>query len=187
MDKIQQAWQIASKMHDGQKYGGFAKDEHIEYLSHIGAVVIEIYNTALYSDNIDTNLAVLCAILHDTLEDTSLQYDFIEQNFGKKVAQGVAALTKNEDIEDKTLRMIDSLNRIKLQPKEVWMVKLADRICNLKQPPYFWSKQKIATYKAEAEIIHKQLKDANEILSNRLLDKIKEYEKFINDSFEKKI
>ncbi|MBN2662737.1 MAG: bifunctional (p)ppGpp synthetase/guanosine-3',5'-bis(diphosphate) 3'-pyrophosphohydrolase [Bacteroidales bacterium] len=181
MDKIQLAWNIASKIHDGQKYGGIEKEEHIEYLSHIGAVVFEIYNATSCIDYIDTDFAVKCAILHDSLEDTSLEYSFIKQTFGEKVAQGVLALTKDPKIPDKIIRMIDCLQRIKLQPPEIAMVKLADRICNLKAPPYFWSQEKIITYKAEAEIIYNELKNASALLAQRLLQKISEYQQFIDN------
>lgn len=179
MDKIQLAWSIASKMHHGQKYGGIEKDEHIEYLSHIGAVVFEIYNATSCIDNIDTDFAVKCAILHDSLEDISLEYNFIRDTFGQKVAEGVLALTKDSKIPDVSMRMIDSLQRIKQQPHEIAIVKLADRICNLKAPPYFWSQEKIITYRAEAEIIYNELKDANVLLAERLLKKINEYQQFI--------
>jgi len=179
MDKIQFAWQIATKMHDGQKYKGYEKDEHIEYLSHIGSVAFEIYNATANNDNINTDFAVICAILHDTLEDSPLQYAYIVEHFGIEIAEGIKALTKDDKILDKTLKMLDSLGRIKQQPKEIWMVKLADRICNLKTPPFFWNKEKIITYKAEAEIIYSELKAANKYLADRLLDKINAYNKFI--------
>jgi (p)ppGpp synthase/HD superfamily hydrolase len=34
--------------------------------------------------------------------------------------------------------MLDSLNRTKQLQKEVWAVKLADRITNLQTPPTHW-------------------------------------------------
>lgn len=44
--------------------------------------------------------------------------------------------------ERKKLQMQDSLRRIKSQPREVWMVKMADRITNLQPPPGHWSEEK---------------------------------------------
>ena len=68
--------------------------------------------------------------------------------------------------------------RIKKQPKEIWMVKLADRITNLQPPPYYWTKNKIDQYLNEAIEIHEALKDANDVLSSRLLSKIEQYKKY---------
>ncbi len=59
------------------------------------------------------------------------------------------------------------------------MVKLADRITNLQSPPYYWTKNKIEQYRNEAIEIHKELGNADHILSSRLLSKIVIYEQFI--------
>jgi (p)ppGpp synthase/HD superfamily hydrolase len=48
----------------------------------------------------------------------------------------VAALTKNPAVGDKPAQMRDSLERICQCSPEVWMVKLADRINNLREPPH---------------------------------------------------
>jgi len=70
----------------------------------------------------------------------------LEDRFGKAVTDGVKALTKNESLP-KDRQMSDSLHRIKLQPSEIWAVKLADRITNLQPPPAYWSREKIPNYK----------------------------------------
>jgi len=61
-----------------------------------------------------------CAILHDTIEDTKFNYDKVKELFGEKIANGVLALTKDESLPTKNEMMLDSLERIKKQPKEVW-------------------------------------------------------------------
>ena len=71
--------------------------------------------------------------------------------------------------------MIDSINRIKKQSVEVAIVKLADRIFNLKDVPIKWDKNKILAYKEEAKLILKELGFASEYLSKRLQDKINVY------------
>ena len=70
---------------------------------------------------------------------------------------------------------MDSLSRIKQQPKEVWAVKMADRICNLYAPPYYWTNEKKTKYQKEAQLIHRELKKGNQYLSERLEQKIKDY------------
>jgi len=46
IDKLQDAWQLASKLHDGQKYGGAQEGEKVEYINHIGSVVFETLNAS---------------------------------------------------------------------------------------------------------------------------------------------
>ncbi|MFD2943011.1 HD domain-containing protein [Flavobacterium notoginsengisoli] len=182
IDEIQNTWQLVSKLHDGQKYGGSNEGERVEYINHIGSVVFEVLNASRLTENMNSDLAVKCAMLHDTIEDTSFNFERVNDLFGSEVASGVLALTKNEEIEDSLEKMLDSLSRIKQQPIEVWAVKMADRICNLYEPPYYWDDEKKLKYIQEAEIILSELKDGNQYLANRLQNKIKEYYRFLSTS-----
>ncbi|MCY1459982.1 RelA/SpoT family protein [compost metagenome] len=130
----------------------------------------------------NSDLAVKCAMLHDTIEDTAFDYEKVNDLFGGQVASGVLALTKNENIVDSFEKMRDSLSRIKQQPIEVWAVKMADRISNLYEPPYYWSDEKKLKYIEEAEIILHELQDGNKYLAERLKNKIKEYYRFLSSS-----
>ena len=179
IDDLQEAWHLATKMHEGQKYGGANQGEQIEYINHIGSVVFEVLAATGVDQEMNADLAVKCALLHDTLEDTSLTYDEIVRRFGKSVADGVQALTKRNDIADKSAKMTDSLTRIKQQPKAVWAVKMADRICNLYAPPFYWSTDKKREYAKEAQLIHNELKAGSQYLADRLAKKIRDYERFM--------
>lgn len=182
IDEIQNAWQLVSKLHDGQKYGGGNEGERVEYINHIGSVVFEVLNASRLTENMNTDLAIKCAMLHDTIEDTAFNYERVNNLFGSEVASGVLALTKNDEIKDSHEKMLDSLSRIKQQPIEVWAVKMADRICNLYEPPYYWNDEKKLKYAEEAEIIWNELKDGNTYLAERLKSKIKEYNRFLSSS-----
>ena len=87
-------------------------------------------------------------------------------------------MTKDEELP-KEDRMRDSLRRIRKQPNEIWMVKLAERIANLGLPPHTWSKERISQYRAEAIEIHSALDQASEYLSRRLIHKITEFGRFL--------
>lgn len=128
---------------------------------------------------VDGDLAIQCALLHDTIEDTAATFDDIKENFGEKVAAGVLALSKDASIEGKQEKMQDSLRRIKLQPREIWMVKMADRITNLYHPPFYWDNAKILSYCNEARSIHAELHAASSVLANRLLMMIDRYPQFV--------
>ena len=70
-DIFAKAWAFASRQHNGQTYGGAQEGERIEYISHIASVAMEI-TWALKDDTAaDSALAVQCALLHDTIEDTA--------------------------------------------------------------------------------------------------------------------
>lgn len=175
-DLFLKAWDFATIKHAGQTYGGPEANQKIDYINHIGAVTMELMwmlqNT---KEECDTNLLLQCAVLHDTIEDTEVTYKDINDKFGKKVANGVAALTKNAELETKKQQMLDSLKRIKQQPKEIWMVKMADRITNLSEPPYYWTNDKITKYYEEAQIIYSELNGANTLLSERFQNRLNNY------------
>jgi (p)ppGpp synthase/HD superfamily hydrolase len=179
IDDLQDVWHLATRVHDGQKYGGRNDGEQIEYLNHIGGVVFEVLTALMIENDLDGHLALHCALLHDTIEDTTLTYENILNKYGLEVANGVLALTKDPTIEGKRAKMEDSLQRIKVQPKEVWAVKMADRIVNLYAAPYYWNDEKKREYVEEAQLIYNELHPASKYLADRLSRKIRDYELFI--------
>jgi (p)ppGpp synthase/HD superfamily hydrolase len=172
-DKITKAWFFASRVHNGQLYPG----EKLPYITHLGNVMMEVMAVASSLENAE--LTIICAILHDTIEDTPTSHEEIEKAFSLPVADGVLALTKNETLETKREQMLDSLERIKMQPKEVWVVKMADRVANLGEPPHYWDSEKRKRYQDEAQIILDHLAKADEVMANRLRGKIDNYSKYI--------
>lgn len=175
MDKIQQAWLLAATYHEGQRYATPKEGVTLPYLTHIGAVVLEAQEAIRHNPTLDAGLMTLCAILHDSIEDTALSASTIEAQFGPKVLAGVKALTKDETLPTKQAKMEDSLRRIKAQPREVAAVKLSDRICNLGPPPAHWTREKVLAYREEAELILRELGDADAYLAQRLQAKIDSY------------
>ena len=173
------AWDFATKKHAGQTYGGHEQGMRIDYLNHIGAVVMELVWCLQHTKtSYNANLAIQCAVLHDTLEDTLTSYEEIESFFGEEVFKGVLTLTKNKKLSSKEEQMIDSLNRIMSLSPEIAMVKVADRISNLYHPPFYWDNKKIESYIKESKIIYDRLKRADALLLERLLTKISGYSKF---------
>ena len=177
-DIYEKAWSFSSRLHSGQTYGGRVEGERIEYINHIASVAMEIIWALQDNALADSALAVQCALLHDTIEDTNASYDLLQAEFGQAVAEGVQALSKNLAL-DKADQMRDSLDRIKQQPVEIWMVKMADRITNLYHPPHYWGNEKILSYRDEAQTIHDALHTANGKLAQRLAAKIAAYPQFL--------
>lgn len=169
-DLFQRASRFAARAHGAQKVPG----SEFPYLQHVTTVAAEIM-AALTVESVDRpDLAVVCALLHDTIEDCGVTQETIAEEFGSDVAAGVLALSKNPSLS-KADAMADSLRRIQLQPREIWWVKLADRITNLQPPPAHWDAKKIAKYRDEAVIIADTLGSASGYLHTRLRAKINEY------------
>lgn len=164
------ASRFAAEAHGSQVVPG----SQLPYLLHIAQVTMEVIAALRIETGHDEDLAVQCALLHDTLEDTSVSHAQLEAHFGPAVAAGVAALSKDPALP-KTAAMTDSLKRIQAQPREVWMVKLADRITNLQTPPAHWDAAKIAAYRNEAHTILAALGPASPFLATRLAAKLAAY------------
>lgn len=164
------ALRFAAEAHSGQTITG----TDLPYLLHLSLVGMEVIAALHAEPGHDADLAVQCALLHDVIEDTPVGYAEVAARFGAAVADGVLALTKDPALP-KDQQMADSLARIQLQPPSVWLVKLADRICNLQPPPAHWTPAKAAAYRAEAELIAHTLGEASPLLAARLRAKIAGY------------
>ena len=162
---------FAGEKHSEQK----VPDSTANYLLHISNVAMEIMMAYHKKPDFDLAYAIQVAILHDVIEDTETSFEEVKENFGIEVANGVLALTKNENLDSKRAMMIDSLNRINEQRLEAGMVKLADRITNLQKPPSYWSPEKIEAYLNEAKLISEKLNGKNTYLNLRLNQKIEAY------------
>jgi (p)ppGpp synthase/HD superfamily hydrolase len=172
-DLYLKAFHFAARAHRWQLYPGTM----IPYILHLSFVGMEIMAAAGAGETFDTDLALQCALLHDTLEDTRVRPAQIVDQFGEGVALGVLALTVDKRLP-RDEQMPECLARIQQQPREVWMVKLADRITNLQPPPRHWSKGRILHYHREAGIILDALHEASPFLADRLRLKLKDYAVF---------
>lgn len=170
-----QTLSFTAKAHATQKIPGM----EIPYLKHIAAVVMETLSALQHTPETvwDTDFALQCALLHDVIEDTDVAYEEIEISFGKKVADGVLALTKNSQLPREE-QMMDSLQRILQQPAEVRVVKMCDRIDNLYIPPVYWSTQKRKYYQKEGQLILDTLKGVCPYAEARLQQKINAYSNY---------
>lgn len=164
---------FATKAHGEQKVPGTGQP----YVVHVVKVAAEVLRAWAETRDFDVELAVTCALLHDCVEDAGVTHRQLVERFGVAVADGVLALTKDEQVE-KSQRMADSLRRLQGQPKAVQLVKLADRITNLEEPPSHWSKEKRLAYREEAKLIHEALASSHAGLAGRLEARRQAYLRF---------
>ncbi|KQB40796.1 HD domain-containing protein [Flavobacterium aquidurense] len=168
---------FAAKKHASQNQ--VIPGTNLPYVVHLSNVAMEIIIASQETKQFNTAFAIQVALLHDVLEDTQTTFDELVNEFDEEIALAVLALTKNAAIA-KEERMNDSLSRIKKLSKEVWAVKLADRITNLQIPPESWSVEKINEYHKQALQILNTLKGGNEYLEKRLSERIENYSKYCN-------
>ena len=80
--------------------------------------------------------SVICALLHDVVEDTDMTLKDIERDFGKKVAQIIDGLTKiSGSFEQGTSGQAENFRKMLLTLSEdvrVILIKLADRTHNMR-------------------------------------------------------
>jgi len=130
-DTVWQAIRLASQAHAGQ-----FRASGEPYISHAIAVA-EI----LVQLRLDTN-AIIAAILHDVVEDSSTSLESIETQFGHDVTQLVDGVTKMRVIDlgarpdgKKEALQAESLRKLLLAMAEdvrVVLIKLADRLHNMR-------------------------------------------------------
>ena len=74
---------------------------------------------------------VFIGYLHDIIEDTKYDYDFINNKYGSDIAQGVLLLTENKEIKNYIDRKKSFINKIKKAPENILLIELADKLQNL--------------------------------------------------------
>jgi (p)ppGpp synthase/HD superfamily hydrolase len=169
------ALHFAAERHAGQTVPG----TEMPYLVHLVSVAAEVMRGITLEPVEHPDLAVTCALLHDSVEDTHTTADEVAAAFGADVARGVVALSKDPSLP-KDAQLDDSLARIRTCPREIWAVKLADRITNLQRPPARWNDSKRRRYQEEARRIHAALASGHAALGARLAHMIEGYTLYLD-------
>lgn len=84
--------------------------------------------------------STICALLHDTVEDTDITLEDIEREFGNEIARIVDGLTKISNVIDtNTSQQAENFKKILLtltDDPRVILIKLADRLHNMRTLDY---------------------------------------------------
>ncbi|MET0373777.1 MAG: bifunctional (p)ppGpp synthetase/guanosine-3',5'-bis(diphosphate) 3'-pyrophosphohydrolase, partial [Rhizorhabdus sp.] len=124
-----------------QKHGSQKRASGDPYFSH--PIEVAGLMTELKLDQ----QTIMTALLHDTVEDTLVTIEDIEQNFGPEVARLVDGVTKLSKIEamPENERAAENLRKFLLAMSEdlrVLLVKLADRLHNMRTLHFIKSEDK---------------------------------------------
>jgi len=113
----QRAASFAARFHQGQ----FRKDGRTPYVAHPFRVAMTVRDVF----GADDPVALAAALLHDVIEDTTADYDDVEQHFGAAVGDVVAALTKDMR-RPHEVREAEYDRQLAAAPWQARLVKLAD-------------------------------------------------------------
>lgn len=116
-----------------------------------------------------TDVNTICgAILHDTIEDTETTAEELKVNFGEIISKIVQEVTDNKKL-DKDVRKRLQIEHAAHASHQAKLVKLADKICNLRDivstPPADWSLQRKQEYFDWAKQVVDQIRSASDKLS----------------------
>jgi RelA/SpoT family (p)ppGpp synthetase len=163
---LNKAYDFAVNAHKHQK-----RKSGDPYYSHPIAVADILTDLKLDSATIVTGL------LHDTIEDTETTYSIVLKEFGQEVADLVDGVTKISALEEKTLENSKAENFRKLilatsKDIRVLLVKLADRLHNMRTIQGFDSEEKKSRIAKETMEIYAPL--ADRMGMNRIRDELED-------------
>jgi GTP diphosphokinase / guanosine-3',5'-bis(diphosphate) 3'-diphosphatase len=112
------------------------------------------------------DVAVLsAALLHDTVEDTDTTFEELERVFGAAIASIVRELTDDKLLPKEERKRLQVEHAANASPAAK-LVKLADKICNLRDmsaaPPAGWSLERKREYFDWAREVVDQLRGAHQ-------------------------
>jgi guanosine-3',5'-bis(diphosphate) 3'-pyrophosphohydrolase len=149
----------AHKHRDQRRKGADASP----YINHPIAVANVLANEAGITDA--TTLAA--ALLHDTIEDTDTTVEELEGEFGREIAAVVLEVTDDKKLPKQVRKRLQIEHAATLS-RPAKLVKLADKICNLRDmsrsPPVDWSIERRAEYFAWAKNVVDQIRSVSPIL-----------------------
>src|SRR6266850_2491371 len=125
-----------------------------------------------------TDVEVLCAaLLHDTVEDTATTQQELANAFGSKIARIVAEVTDDKSLPKAERKRLQVEHAASLS-KEAKLVKLADKICNLRDvsdhPPAHWDQQRRREYFDWAKRVVDGVRGAHPGLAKAFVDELDE-------------
>ena len=171
-DIVRRAFEQCVEAHKGQLRS--SKEEFYLHPFNVAKIVVSL--------GMDTQ-SVAAALLHDTVEDTSVTLEDIEKNYGEEIALIVDGVTKLGKISYSSKEQQQSENLRKMlmamaKDIRVIIIKLADRLHNMRTidavPDYKQREKSLETLEVFAPIAHRlgirHIKEELEDLSIKHLD-----------------
>ncbi|MBC6416022.1 MAG: bifunctional (p)ppGpp synthetase/guanosine-3',5'-bis(diphosphate) 3'-pyrophosphohydrolase [Bdellovibrionales bacterium] len=144
--KIKKAYEFSKKAHHGQK-----RRSGEDYITHPLQVAEILLDLGMDQD------CIITALLHDVVEDTPVSLSDIEKHFGSKISFLLDGVTKISRIKFRNIYQKQSENIRKMilamgRDVRVILVKLADRLHNLRTLEYLSTERQVAIAKETLEV-----------------------------------
>ena len=137
MQSLLDAIAFAARAHEGQ----FRKDGETPYHSHVFRVCL----IARHVFGVEDIGVLTAAVLHDTIEDTTTDFDDVEERFGPEIAGWVALLSKDKRQQDEPREQAYCAG-LRSAPWQVKICKLADIYDNLMDSKHLPTERRPKTY-----------------------------------------
>lgn len=136
---ILKALDFARLAHDGQK-----RDEGTPYIAHPIRVACVLLHELSHMES----KLVCTALLHDVIEDCNITTRELKNNFNDEIAMMVKVLSKDPRIENHKRIYYENIVNAS---DEIKLVKVCDRLDNLRSLRFSQNKTKVKRYLAETE------------------------------------
>lgn len=132
LNLIKKAYLMAKDLHRGQKRA--SGEPYIIHPTYVAYILLEEMNLHDVS-------SIVASLLHDTLEDCGISFEFLVNHFGHDVANLVLGVTKMKDLDFLTKEEKEDFNnylllKYILEDYRVIYIKLADRLHNMRTLDY---------------------------------------------------
>jgi (p)ppGpp synthase/HD superfamily hydrolase len=156
-DKLYEEARMAALMaHQYQPYDIFPYEKHLIDVVNI----IKSYNLA--------GIYIIAAWLHDSIEDGNLTYNKIKRAFGEEVADIVLAVTDPIDMKNRKEKKAAVYKKINANTNAL-IIKLADRMANIKNSVRFQNTSKYKMYLDEKDSFRRELYfDSDDAILNKM-------------------
>ena len=136
------ALKFAAGKHVAQRRKDAEQSPYINHPIGLVHVLVEI-------GGVDDPVVLAAALLHDTVEDTQTTRAELELGFGPEVAAIVSEVTDDKSLPKKERKRLQVEHASAISPR-ARLVKLADKICNLRdvldRPPADWALERKQEY-----------------------------------------
>ncbi|MFO1456910.1 MAG: HD domain-containing protein [Steroidobacteraceae bacterium] len=160
------ALRFAAWKHRDQRRKG---PHSVPYINH----PIDLANVLWFEGQVRDPLVIAAAILHDTIEDTETTPDELRGAFGATVAGIVDEVTDVTWLRKRARKKLQ-VARAGRASKRARLVKLADKICNLRDikahPPRDWTLERRREYFDWALSVVDEIRGTNARLERRFDD-----------------
>src|SRR5882724_10196949 len=133
------------------------------YINHPISLAYVLANEA----GIEDSVVLSAALLHDTVEDTDTTAAELESTFGSRIAAVVIEVTDDKMLPKRERKQLQVEHAATISANAK-LVKLADKICNLRDmtsaPPADWTLDRKREYFEWAKRVIDQLRGVNAIL-----------------------